>query len=79
MALNHRPICADKKVIICVLRFIQFVLSSMRNPVVIMTHLYNDICLVSDILSDRIYVGFARLLLTYRLTLLLCYFVVNTR
>ena len=49
MALNHRPICADKKVIICVLRFIQFVVSSMRNPVVIMTHLYNDICLVSDI------------------------------
>ena len=71
MALNHRPICADEKVIICVLRFIQFVVSSMQNPVVIMTHLYNvyDLCLI---LSDRIYVGFARLLLTYRLTWLLC-------
>ena len=33
MALNRRPIFEDKKVIICALRFIQFVVYSMRNPV----------------------------------------------
>ena len=34
LALNHRPVFADKKVIICALCFIQFVVYSMRNPVV---------------------------------------------
>ena len=34
MALNHRLVFADKKVIICALCFIQFVVYSMRNPVV---------------------------------------------
>ena len=34
MALHHRPVFADKKVIICALCFIQFVVYSMRNPVV---------------------------------------------
>ena len=33
MALHHRPVFADKKVIICALCFIQFVVYSMRNPV----------------------------------------------
>ena len=37
MALNHRSIFAFKKVIICALRFIQFVVFSMRNPVVYRT------------------------------------------
>ena len=37
MALNHRPVFADKKVIICALCFIQFVVYSMRNPVVYRT------------------------------------------
>ena len=37
MALNYRPVFADKKVIICVLCFIQFVVYSMRNPVVYRT------------------------------------------
>ena len=34
MALNHRPVFADKKVIVRVLSFIQFVVYSMRNSVV---------------------------------------------
>ena len=34
MALKHRPIFADKKVMICALRFIQFAVHSMMNPVV---------------------------------------------
>ena len=34
MELNNKPIFADKKVIIGALRFIQFVVYSMRNPVV---------------------------------------------
>ena len=37
MALNHRPVFADKKVIICVLCFIQVVVYSMRNAVVYRT------------------------------------------
>ena len=37
MALHHRPVFADKKVIICVLCFIQFVVYSMRNPIVYRT------------------------------------------
>ena len=37
MALHHRPVFADKKVIICALCFIQFVVYSMRNPVVYRT------------------------------------------
>ena len=37
MALNHRPVFVDKKVIICALCFIQFVVYSMRNPVVYRT------------------------------------------
>ena len=37
MALNHMPIFADKKVIIFALRFVQFVVYSMRNPVVYRT------------------------------------------
>ena len=37
IALNHKPIFADKKVIICALRFIQFVVYSMRNSVVYRT------------------------------------------
>ena len=37
MALNHRPVFADKKVIICGLCFIQFVVYSRRNPVVYRT------------------------------------------
>ena len=37
MALTHRPVFADKKVIICVLCFIQFVVYSMPNPVVYRT------------------------------------------
>ena len=37
MALNHRPVfCADK-VAICALCFIQFVVYSIRNPVVYRT------------------------------------------
>ena len=34
MVLNHRPVFADKKVIVRVLSFIQFVVYSMRNSVV---------------------------------------------
>ena len=34
MALNRKPVFVDKKVIICVLFFIQFVVYSTRNPVV---------------------------------------------
>ena len=37
MALHHRPVFADKKVIICALCFIQFVVYSMRNTVVYRT------------------------------------------
>ena len=38
MALHHRPVFADKKVIICALYcFIQFVVYSMRNPFVYRT------------------------------------------
>ena len=37
MALHHRPVFADKKVIIFALCFIQFVVYSMRNPVVYRT------------------------------------------
>ena len=37
MALYHRPVFADKKVIICALCFIQFVVYSTRNPVVYWT------------------------------------------
>ena len=37
MALNHRPVFADKKVTICVLCLIQFVVYSMQNPVVFRT------------------------------------------
>ena len=37
MALNHRPILADKKEIICALCFIQLVVYSMRNPIVYRT------------------------------------------
>ena len=37
MALNHGPIFADKKVIDCARRFIQFVVYSTRNPVVYRT------------------------------------------
>ena len=35
--LHHRPVFADKKVIIFALCFIQFVVYSMRNPVVYRT------------------------------------------
>ena len=38
MALHHRPVFADKKVIICALCFIQFVVYSMRNPVLYKRH-----------------------------------------
>ena len=34
---NHKPIFVDKKVIICALRFIQFVVYSMRNSIVYRT------------------------------------------
>ena len=37
MALHHSPVFADKKVIIGVLCVIQFVVYSMRNPVVYRT------------------------------------------
>ena len=37
MALNHRPVFPDKKVIICVLCLIQFVNYSTRNAVVYLT------------------------------------------
>ena len=37
MALHHRPVFADKKVIICALCFIQFVVYSIQNPVVYRT------------------------------------------
>ena len=37
MALHDRPVFADKKVITCALCFIQFVVYSMRNPVVYRT------------------------------------------
>ena len=37
MALNHTPILADRKVINCALCFIQFLVYSMRNPVVYRT------------------------------------------
>ena len=34
MALNHRPVFEDKKVMICALCVIQFVVYSMQNPIV---------------------------------------------
>ena len=37
MALHHRPVFADKKVINCALCFIQFVVYSLQNPVVYRT------------------------------------------
>ena len=37
MALNHSPVFADKKVIICAQCFFQFDVYSMRNPIVYRT------------------------------------------
>ena len=50
MALHHRPVCADRKVIICALCFIQFVVYSMRNPVVYRTAKKVVFCLLFKLL-----------------------------
>ena len=50
MALHHRPVFADKKVTICALCFIQFVVYFMRNPVVYRTAKKVVFCLLFELL-----------------------------